>query len=107
MPIRKSFSFYQLRDRQAAPLPEKSRVLGRNYSLLWQGTQSLRDALQTAPPPRELRDDTERPRDFGQNVRRAQELFALVRGADDRTQPRFALRNGRVANGRGKHTGFK
>src|SRR5437773_3193389 len=53
------------------------------------------------------RNDTERLRHFGQNVRRAQKLFALVRRADNRTQPRLVLGHGREAHRWRKDSRFK
>src|SRR6266566_846637 len=53
------------------------------------------------------RNDAERLRHFGQNVRRTQKLFALVRRADNRTQPRLVLGHGREAHRWRKDSRFK
>src|ERR1700687_5849486 len=52
-------------------------------------------------------DNAHGPGQFGQNLGCAQELFSLVRGADDGAEPRLAFRHRWVAHGRSEYSGFK
>src|ERR1700722_3216885 len=54
-----------------------------------------------------LENDAQRLGHFDENVRRAQQLFSLVRCAHDRSQPRSAFRNDWVTHCRRKNSRLK
>src|ERR1700704_3401616 len=94
MPRCKDLVFYQLLDWRRGPHP--GEMTGTTEDL--QGDPSL------SGPEKNSLDDAERLRDFGQNVRRAQELLPLMGCADDCAQPRFSLRYDWITDGRREDT---